>query len=491
MSLFAAASRLVFLGLFVMSGSSAWALDLDWHGQFRAEENVIYGFTNGVSAPANNNGGYTIPNSGDSPATFQNLFLRLNPRVLVNDNVTVHTDLWVGTPDQSFFGSDGRSTGTRSYYSTTTGNAAISAHTLFAEVATDFGTVRVGRLPLNWGLGLVWNSKDDGTDRLPSSGDGISMTTKLGAFSVSPAIIKYVDQNNNPGALAAPNYNAGVTDYTISLTYKNDDEQVDLGILFLRRIAGINSNVLSPFTVTSDSATTQTVNTYSYAYNIWDFYAKKRAGVFTISAEVPLVNGTVSGIDYSTVAGAVKAVAKAGEHWSFSADIGSASGQTNGQNGATPGDFSAFSFSPDYRPGFILFNYNLYNIAVASGSPYNDPVTNAKFLALGAKYTTGKWSHAFQGLYALADQTADGVAGNIYFNSRDGHYETEDGSPAQSNKLGFELDYGLGYQWDESIRFGLETGLYFPGAYYDFNNTPTPNTHSTVFASNFNVLVKF
>jgi hypothetical protein len=476
MSLFATASRLMFAGAFatVLFTTQAQALDLDWHGQFRAEMNTIFGYTNPSAAT-----GYAVPDTGDAPATFQNLFFRLNPRVLVNDNVTLHSDLWLGLPDRSFFGSDGRQS--RSYYSTTTGNASVTAHTLYGEIATDFGTIRVGRVPLNWGLGLVWNSKDDGFDRLPSSGDGFSLLTKLGAFQFQPAIVKYEDAN-----ASGVTGNSGASDYTVSLMYKNDDEQIDLGILFMRRIAGINANVGNPFNVPPATSTT-----YGYAYNVWDFYAKKRAGAFTISAEVPLASGLVASRDFSEVSGAVKVTAQATDHWSFDVNVGSASGQDNGTAGAAPSKLTAFYFHPDYRPGLILFNYNFQNLVSGVGSPYDNPITNARFLALAAKYSVGKWSHSVQGIYAVAEKAADGVAGNVYFNTLSRHYETEAGGAAQDKGLGTEFDYGIGYQWDESIRFGLDLGLYFPGKFYDFNNTATTTTHKTVFASNLNLLVKF
>ncbi len=478
MSFFATASRVctLTLGAVLFLNSGALALDLDWHGQFRAEENVIFGYTHGVGATPNN--GYTIPNNGDSPATFQNLFFRLNPRVLVNDNVSLHSDIWLGAPDTGLFGSDA---GTRNYYfnSTSTGNAALTARTLFAEIASDFGTIRVGRLPLNWGLGLIWNAKESGFDRLPSNGDGISMVTKLGAFKFSPSIIKYQNANANNVGIG----NAGVSDYTASLMYNNDDEQIDLGIMFMRRIAGINSNVVNPFSIT-------TPGTSGYNYNVWDFYARKKAGIFTIGVEVPLVTGLVASRDYSTVAGALKADAQVNERWNLKLNLGSANGQENGVGG-TPNKLTAFAFHPDYRPGFLMFNYNYRNIATGTGSPYNNPVTNARFLALGAEYNTGKWSHGVQGLYAIADKAANGVAGNLYFNTNDGIYQVQGGSPAQEKGLGMEFDYRLSYEWDESIRFGLDTGFYFPGKFYEFSNSVATNTNKTVFGTNLNMLVQF
>ena len=503
MSLFTSASRIVALTLVLgfVGNQSASALELDWHGQFRAEENILFGYTHNVPVPtgSNPNNGYTVPLNGDSPATFQNLFFRLDPRVIVNDNISLHSDLWLGTPDRGMFGGNAPS-GISTYEATQTGNATVSAHTLFAEVATDFGTIRVGRLPLNWGLGLVWNSKTDNStfDRLPSNGDGAGLVTKFGSFKFMPTVVKYQDYNQNPtfpsatgiaGAPAATG-NSGVSDYTVALSYDNDDEQVNLGILFMRRIAGLNSNVLNPFSLGTTGSYNQA--NAGYAYNLWDFYVRKKSGIFTLEAEVPFVSGLVATHTYSAVSGAVKGTAKTSDHWTLTADLGTASGQDNssvGNLGTT--NLTAFSFHPDYRPGFLLFNYNYRNIALQSGSPYDNPITDARFIALHADYTTGKWSHDFQWIYAMANKTADGVAGNAYYNNLDHQYQTETGGAAQDNSLGFEVDYSIGYEWDESIRFGLELGLYDPGKFYDFNNTGAPNDHKIIFGSDLNMLVKF
>ena len=486
------------VAVLLLSSNSAHALDLDWHGQFRAETNWLFGYSHDNLGTGVGNTGYNITSTGDSPAAYQNLFLRLDPRVLVNDNVSLHTDIWVGTPDRGIFGGDQNIT---SYYHTTrTGTADMSVNEFYADVATDFGTITVGRAPLQWGLGLIWNNNKEVFDRFPSTGDAVRLVTKLGAFRFMPGIIKYRNgtnfggsgtttaacgtSGNPPCASTTFTGGSGVSDYTVGLMYQNDDEQVDLGILFLRRIAANNANVVNPFSV-------NTVFTSGYAYNVWDFYAKKQAGIFTISAEVPLVSGLISnGREYSTVAGAAKVNAQLNDHWSTTLNVGSADGQQNTTTGTDP-KFTAFYFHPDYRPGLIMFNYQLRNLSNGAASPYDNPVTNARFLSLGINYATGKWNHGIQGLYAIADKTADGVAGTLYYNSWDRIYRTQNGGTAQDKNLGFEFDYGIGYDWDEAFRLGLNLGLYFPGKFYEFANATTTNPQKTVFGSSLNLLVKF
>lgn len=476
MRIFARTSRAAFLMTGVVSAlaPSANALDLDWHGQFRAETHTIFGYANAPQsalAPT----GYSIPSNGESPASFQNLFLRLRPKAIVNDNITVHSDLWLGAPDTGIFGINGQ---TSRVNQSRAGQANLSAQTLFAEFASDFGTVRVGRVPLHYGLGLVWNSNPNGWDRLPSNGDAVSMVTKLGSFKFMPAFVKY--QHSNPNG-AGQVGNAGNSDYVLSLSYTNDDEQMDAGIMFMRRIAGQNANVTNPFSVGGAS-------TSGFAYNLWDIYGRKKLGILTLKAELPVVSGTYAGNPYTSVAGVVQAEADLGDHWKLKLNAGSANGQGNGPQTS----LGTFTFHPDYRPALILFNYNLRNItqnAGTNGSPFNAGISNARFLALSADLTAGKFNHMFKGMYAMADQAADGV--NQFFNTFTGAYEAGGGSP-QSTDLGFEVDYQLGYQWDESIRFGVDVGLFLPGKFFEYaGNSAAQNVNKTVFASNLNMMVRF
>jgi hypothetical protein len=483
--------------------TSAHALDLDWHGQFRAETNLLFGYSHGNLAsatPPPSGNGYNIPSNGDSPASFQDLFFRLDPRVIVNDNVSLHSDIWLGLPDRGIFGGDTASNS--NFYTTNTGQATLTANELYAEVATDFGTLTVGRIPLNWGLGLIWNNNHDNVfDRFPSTADSFRLVTKLGAFRLIPTIAKYRNGTNYGGSIGSNNGalapgttvygGSSATDYTVALTYDNDDEQVQLGIMFMRRIAGMNAQIQNPIAIDTPYGTTALGS--GYAYNTWDFYVNKKAGAVDIGVEVPIVTGTVAGVNYSTVAAAAKVKAAVNDHWNVKLNAGSADGQGNLVAGESPSKYSAFYFHPDYRPALIMFNYNLQNLSNGALSPYDNPVTNSRFLCLGVDYSAGKWTHGVQGIYAIADKVADGTAGSRYYDRFAHGYKTENGSAPQDKSLGFEMDYLLGYQWDESIRVGLDLGLYFPGKFYEFSNGTGGgnNVQKNIFASNLNLLVKF
>ncbi len=497
--------------------SSLWtsntvqALELDWHGQFRAETNWLFGWSSGqllnnTSKPPADQG-YNVPYNGNSPASFQNLFFRLDPRVLVNDNVTVYSDLWVGAPDNEFFGSDTSTpSGTTAgqFYSTSTGNATLSMHEFYAEIATDFGIVHVGRMPLNWGLGVVWNNMHDAFDRLPSTGDVVGLVTKFGAFKFMPAFVKYRLGSDLGGTYnGSSQYTGGTTnttsdgwsgaaDYTLGITYENTDEQMDAGLMFMRRLSGVNAEIINP--LSGVGANTLSPGYSSYSYNIWDFYLKKKANIFTVAAEVPLVSGQIQGVNYSTVAVAVQTKAQINENWSVKFNFGQASGQSGVTSGQTPSTLTAFYFHPDYRPALIMFNYNLRSFSYNStgASPYNNPLTDARYFSLGADYTIGKWDCGLNVITAAALQTADGVSGDSYFNTWDGYYHVQNVSgPAQGSNLGLEFDYNMAYQWDEAVRVGLGMGLLSQGNFYAFSNSATQNPLKSIFLTELNLSVKF
>ncbi|MFN7684811.1 MAG: hypothetical protein ACK5QT_05305, partial [Oligoflexia bacterium] len=219
--------------------SPAFAMDFDWSGDFRTEVHWLKNYQLSTDNPDTATG-YTIPRGAADPSQFQTLFLRLRPKAVVNDNVTLRSEWWVGTPSASFFGDAGGSAGSathlRTYDSTFSGGSTLSAQRLWLEVLTDVGNVHVGRAPLDWGLGLVWNAGDGLWDRYASTGDVIRMVSKFGAFSFIPASVKYTRGQSLADS-------RGVSDYALALKYENADEGFDVGVNFIRRIGGSGNSV--------------------------------------------------------------------------------------------------------------------------------------------------------------------------------------------------------------------------------------------------------
>lgn len=490
------------------SPSIVHALDLNWKGVFRTEINSVFNYTldagnvttNATQLAAN---GYYIPGGGQTAAHFQNLFMRLDPSVIVNDNIYIRSQWWLGNPVFGMFGAGlPYPIDQRQFYSTQSRGAELTAHRFWVDLLSDFGTVQVGRAPLNWGLGVVWNSGDGLWDKYQSTGDMVRLASKFGSFSFTPAIVKYSMGNSIGGACLTPTVtgpctgtegSGGASDYSLSLLYENPDTDMELGVNFIRRIveSGQDANGFQGLTGAAGGA----------IYNTWDLYGRKRIGQLTVAAEAPIASGTISGFNYTSFAIAGEAKWEPSDAWEFGLKAGLAPGQ-GGANSATPASATPFYYHPNYRLGMIMFGYQFRNFsgpaslnnATTPGnnllSPYDNPITNALYAALSGSYRMSKWKLHASFVLATAQQVATSST-TFFFNSWTRKFVSYAASANQSNFLGWEVDWGATFKWDDNFLFGVDMGLFVPGSYYKFSNTATENTTQTAFATSVKLGVTF
>ncbi len=502
----------LFLLVLATLAPAAFAMELDWSGQFRSEFNMVRNYTLDSSGAAYDPtrdaaGGYYIAGNGRKSAEFNSLFVRLKPKMVVNDNVYIKSEFWLGDPVFGAFGTGFPYQSSQKYYNTTfTRPAEVSAARFWGEFLTDFGTLEVGRAPLHYGLGVVWNSGDGAWDRYQSTGDVVRLVSKFGSFSFIPSFISYSTGNSVSGSIdctsgttATGRCNpgnglfSGASEFSLQIKYENPDEKMEAGLNFMRRLGGQDQD---------SSAATTGVNggVAPYNYNIWDIYGRKSIGAFSFGLEAPIVTGSLSGLNYSAFAFATELRYEFSPSWAMDARAGHAPGQPNFSG--TMSDFKAFSFHPSYQLGMVMFHYQLANFYgpnnrnnpnVTQGqllSPYDNPITNANYLALSGTYTTDKWKFNLGLVYAKATDAA--VAGSNFYNQWSHNTALANGD--QSTSLGLETDLGITFQYDETFQFRVNTGFWFPGDFYKFSNvagSPNGNATSTVWATTAGVGVSF
>jgi hypothetical protein len=495
-----------------LMAADAHALVLDWSGQFWAE-NLSFsnyslgGDSNQVPDAARMTAGVPrgayIPGGGSTTATWQSLFLRLRPKAIVNDNVTIKSELWAGNPTFGMFGdAAGQSSDLRFFNSTGSRGSVFSAQRLWAEVMTDVGTLQVGRMPLQWGLGIVWNSGDSLFSRYVSTGDAVRLVSKFGAFTFIPSFIKYSQGNSVGGVCEFTAGNCGtllgtgsVVDYSLILKYENPDDDVEGGLNFIRRLVGASQD--------ASSGTTGLVSTTAAggSFNQFSLYGKKKFRKFSAGVEVPLTSGEVAGLTYSTFAVASEAGWAPTENLNFSLKAGIAPGQPNDNNSRDSA--RAFFFHPNYKLGLVMFGTQLAALsrlatlndpsatAANLASPFDNPIVNANYLNFGGSYSTDRWTFGGSLTFASARETAKSSSTHFY-NTVSRQFEAFGAAPFdQASFLGWEMDYGIGLKWDDHFTFQLDFGWFFPGDYFKFSNTATENAISSVFASAIRVGVNF
>lgn len=505
----------ILCGVFCISEASA--LDLDWKGQFRVESVWIPNYTMGKSGlggdtarfdAQNDPTGYYVAPGGQRSAKFQTLFMRLNPSVIVNDNVTIHSEVWFGNPSTGFYG-NGLSTGTNSgstqqyFNSSFSGGSTVTAQRFWADIQSNFGLFQVGRAPLHWGLGAVYNEGAKLYDRFQSTGDVFRLNAKFGNFSLIPSTVKYLSGavvggggtlNSTTGL--ATNGAGGMSDYNLALRYDNADELFEGGVQFTRRLAGPDASAVW-------------LNGYSGGLGItlWDIYVKKTVGKFDFALEAPIAGGKINGVSYSSYAIIGEAKYHSNPNWTWGLMAGKVPGQKNdalaSEGTVNPSGWNMFYLNPNYKLGHILFNYNLRAMGrvnrtvTTSGTTsqvqrdniYDNPITNANYASLSAAYTRGKWVWTWKLITATADQTAD--AGQSYFNTWNRSYSTNAAGGKQGSKIGTEGDFSLDFNWDEYTQMGLDLGYLATGDYFAFSGTATPNQHKGVWLGAFRVGVAF
>ncbi|MBI3543496.1 MAG: hypothetical protein HY075_09515 [Deltaproteobacteria bacterium] len=497
---------LLIVGLTAAAAKPAGAVQLDWSGQFWFDNNWLNDYQLSRSRPGYDNdpvyssaGGPYVGGAGEKNVVWYEAFLRLKPKLVVNDSLNIKSELQIGSPAFGFMGRGYPGSGDEKFNFTGSqkDGFSITAQRFWANLITDFGTIELGRAPRHWGLGAIWNSGDALFDRFQSTGDMIRLTSKFGNFSISPALVKVALGNNVAGAQdAAGNViqgNDDVTDYELAVKYDNSEEDFEFGMMWTKR----NGNTAQRSILFNRTGLGSTrIN-----FNIFDFYSRKKWGHFWIGGELPLFNGSLGALDgqnefdYKTFA-----LLFEGGYTSDLWDIGLKAGHVPGEQPTQLGDtkFRAIYLNKDYKLGLVMFNYNLYGLTnnnpdtVSSANlnnPYDNQIVNANYVALNPQLKLDKWTLKSTLVFAFASEVAQ--SGSRFYNySRRQFFNARDN---QSSFLGWEGDLGVGFRWDENISVGWDVGFWFPGAYYSFANLPGVAKLDTdmMFASQVKVGVTF
>lgn len=475
------------------SGTSAQALTVDWSGYFRADHNFVHNYQMDKSSPGYSNsgaGGEYIAGQGSKSTTFSSVYMKLKPKVLVNDNVIVRSEWNVGDPVYGLFGRNVPREDRTNPFSTGKDGMSLSVSRLWLDTHTDFGTIQVGRAPMHWGLGVIFNSGDQPFDRYQSTSDTIRLVSKFGYLSLMPIYAKNAMGRNLAGS-SDPLLNTtirgsdDVTDYGLSLSYNNPEEDLEGGALFYKRNASDSQN---SYFYPAGSATYVAGGANGMNVKLFDFYVRKSWTKWEVGAELPIYSGDIGDMNgagsrntYKATALAAEAAYK-GESWKHQVRFGSVPGQSPATTGARGKSFGAMQFHRAYKLGQILFGYNLGQFGqvnpdpvsagtapLASVSPYDSAITNAKYLMLSSEKKWEQWGMNFGLVYAQANEVAS--AGKDAYNHRTKSWFTSVAS--QNDKMGLELDFGLSYNWDDNISFGADLGMLFPGKYFEYINSAT------------------
>ena len=430
---------------------SAWAVSMNFNGHFRSEASYY------------SNAGLGLAET-ESTKSFLSGRGLLQPNLIIDDHFSLRSQWSVLTsPKLTPDGTVPLGVGQGGWVFGDQQSAALTLSRAWLEWTSDFGVVRLGRMPVSWGYGLLYDAGSGVWDDFQSTLDRLEYRLHLGHIV---------------GALAYSkgrklNVLGNVNDqefYTVYLQYDNPETEVEGGILFEKqnRSRGQVADYLgtanpapavspSPYALPSGyqgkkALKLATKTPFPLTNNVVDVYVKKTMGYLTLGGEVTWLSGEAMNYNGNGVTDSLNAfgamVSASYEYHTVKIflDMLYASGDSN-LNGDHLNGFVLLH--RNRRPGLILGRELLgqyYGNGVGLGSLVvygNDDTFSGVFYARPGLRVD--WSSAWSsGLEVIVAQKAQVATG-------------------EEKNLGVEIDAGTEYAVYKNFDLGVNVGYLIPG----------------------------
>lgn len=313
-------------GVFVIAllflSAPALAGELTWEGFYRGRGLLF----DSLSLSDSN------PNAEGTSNSFDHRLL-LRPSWMISDHAAIHAQvdvfkltLWGDTADTYTDPVTGEVIAVAQADGVTTDGSGLQAVRGWGEAYTSWGRFSMGRMPMQWGAGILWNDGNDVTDEFGDSADRFQVTTKVGPVFVMGAYdVQY------EGFLGAPDDMQAVS---LAVGYRT--ETVGLGML--------NNYRFRP--------------EEPYAYQAYTGSLWALAEMGPIKAELEGV-GVFGGGDFDTGANDISVMAfglmAKGDYQGEKLGISGEFGVATGDDDPTDEKLTAFTFDRDHNVGILLF----------------------------------------------------------------------------------------------------------------------------------------
>ncbi|MDB5036864.1 MAG: hypothetical protein JWQ35_392 [Bacteriovoracaceae bacterium] len=448
------------------------AVDVTYDGYFRTRGNYFYDLA---------------LNRDQSPATraYTDMRFRLNPSFIITDKFRVKTSLnfMDGILGDNPFRSSSYNNPAASYDRTidpsqtetkigrpisdlststyggvyapdgliqSTALTPIRLRRAWAEFDLPYGTLKVGRMPFDLGMGIYATAGDGVDQEVGTTRDRIVFDTAFGPYYLRPGIGWLVE-----GALdqSADDF----IEYFFQFGRKTDIQNISFYLGYNNQ-----SNYRPDATVTT--AIDPLVNRGTHYWS-FDFYAQNQFEHVNLQTEVALFSGRVVGFDTLAINAAARA------DWNVKpltllTEVGFSSGTDAGDS--ANGDLKTVPFNRDYNVSLILFEEaipggkNTKNAAGAADTtptaPHSGAISNALYARLRLGYDVSSF---FQpAINILVPYAAKEPAGG-------------------SSKF-YGIEYDLITDWPNShyLTANLSFGHFIPGEFYD--NFSSGKSHSAL-----------
>lgn len=427
--------RLLLLAPVLAAPLSAQAAELVFDGHYRSR---VQGFNSLSLADPDENA------NSEGGAFYIDHRFRLQPTFLISDRVSITTQvdllpyvLWGDEAVQRADTDPGQSLSSvllsdtvqppTSDGSATLGNIQVTR--VYGEVQTDYGQLRFGRMPLEWGAGMVFNAGNEPWQEFGDTVDRIQFTGRAGQVylqgGIESNVESYVNEDDDVW---------GVSGMVLYQT-----EQASIGTYNLFRRYSYDEDTFGLFTT--------------------DLWAEAQAGPLHIETELAgrFGRGDLSdGIDDASIM-AFGATLDA----SMQLDkltLGLGGGFASGDKDTSDKEFRTFTFDPDFNQTLFLFEEPMPTLLPTVQNEANSGRD------LSAARTGYALSNAMYARPHVGYQVLDTLSADLgFFIARAATLPDDE---ADDKFYGSEVNARI--RWTPYTHFELDStlGVFLPGAYY-------------------------
>lgn len=442
----------LFLSFLLLSQTAA-AISIDWTGGYRVEYTSV-----------------SRPSLADKTLSkdYALNFLYLQPRIIGSDGINIvsrfdvmssaipaYSNSQMGSIIGSGLNDGTGATGTDAT-SQNQNSSSVKVSQLYLNVNHEYGSLLVGRTPIDFGLGITHNAGKGAFDHWMDTKEVLSYRFVIDNLSFAPMMARTVQDDFGGGVM---------NDQIYIVDYNNADAGARAGLFHQTRTAGSATNDYAPTELPSGSAKTggmktQTINIF--LERKWTAFEISLEGSF-LTGNTGVQNAAGTEIKLDSYAIVTEALFPAGDgSWEWSGKAGVVSGD----NPDTTDKYEGYILDRNYDVGILLFNHRLGSGDILGTSPIHandsvggnklslqnsaddEAVTNAMFLAPSAKYAY--------------DEKIDFKGTIIYAQLMNAKKFVD-----MKNDLGLELDMELIYKPRERVTWSTGVGFLLPGAAWE------------------------
>jgi len=367
------------------------------------------------------------PNASNDTKTYWLQRFKLKPDLIIYDDVRIKSE-WIllagsALSSTSMGGQPGNMVA-GGIMSGDNINANLSIRRAWLDWTSDWGAFTFGRQPLNFGLGMTYNSGDGLWDYSGDSVDRIAYKLMMGnvwfglAYDVrTEGAVNYYGDNHNT--------------FETQVGYLEPESNMEIGFMWHFDF-GAGRERVHTYDVYQKKSFPQTGMSVA-----WEAaYKKGHEGDQNADGTIDQLQAFGLLFDLLYAPGA--------------SEFGIKTGFATGDNSTTDNKRYAFSFNRAYKIAMLLFNEDL---GIGGDSVHGSQGIGADFDNLGAVFLAPRFAYTF--IEALKIETVFAYA-----------VTQRKPTTGRSKSLGTEMDINATYTWKENLETGLKFGWFFPGGYF-------------------------